>query len=75
MAYNKPIKNVPPQIYWGKDNEDRVWQCYIENRQQCGEDIEVEASGFHFMPDQRFIGASSDGKVLFRNGDTCNHGC
>ena len=59
MGYNGPMKKVPPQIRWGKDNEDRATQCYIENRQQCGEDMEVEASGLHLMPDRSFIGGSS----------------
>ena len=63
MGYNGPMKKVPPQICWGKDIEDRAQQCYIENRQRCGEDMEVEASGLHLMPEKSFIGASSDGKV------------
>ena len=75
MGYNGPMKKVPLQIRWGKDNEDRARQCYIENRQRCGEDVEVEASGLHLMPDKSFIGASSDGKVLCRNVDTCSRGC
>ena len=74
MGYNGLMKKVPPQIRWGKDNEDRARQCYIENRQQCGEDMVVEASGLHLMPDRSFIGASSDGKVLCRNVDTCSRG-
>ena len=36
---------------------------------------EVEASGLHLMPHKTFIQASSDGKVLCRNVDTCNHEC
>ena len=76
MGYNGPMKKVPPQkIHWGKHNEDRAQQCYIENGQQCGEDMEVEASSLHLMPDKSFIGASSDGKVLCRNLDTCNCRC
>ena len=75
MGYNEPMKKLPPQIRWGRDNEDRARQCYIENRQQYGEDMEVKASGLHLMPDKSFIGASSDGKVLCRNVDTCNRGC
>jgi len=75
MGYNGLMKKVPPQIRWGKDNEDRARQCYIKNRQQYGEDMEVEASGLHLMPDRSFIGASSDGKVLCKNVDTCCWGC
>ena len=37
--------------------------------------MEVEASGLHLMPDRCFIGASSDGKILCRNADTCSRGC
>ena len=75
MGYNGPMKKVPPQIHCWKDNEDRAQQCYIENRQRCGEDMEVEASGLHLMPEKSFIGASSDGKVLCKNVDTCSRGC
>lgn len=35
----------------------------IENRQRCGEDIEIEVSGLHLMCDKVFIDASSDSKV------------
>ena len=75
MGYNGPIKKVPPQIRWGNDNEDKARKCYIEDRKKYGEDMEVEASGLHLMPDRCFIGASSDGKILCRNADTCSRGC
>jgi len=75
MGYNGPMKKVPPQICWGKDNEDRALQCYIKNRQQCEEDMEVEAGGLYLMPDRSFIEASSDGKVFCKNVDTCCWGC
>ena len=29
MGYNEPMKKVPSQIRWGRDNEDRARQCYI----------------------------------------------
>ena len=75
MGYNGPLKNIPPQIRWGRENEGKARDCYIKNRQQCGEDMVVEASGLHLLPDKSFIGASSDGKVLCRNADTCSRGC
>ena len=37
--------------------------------------MEVEASGLHLIPDKGFTVASSDGKVLCRNADTCSQGC
>ena len=66
------MKKVPPQIRWRKGNEDRARQCYIESRKHCGEDVEVEASGLHLIPDKSFIG---DGKVVCRNVDTCSWRC
>ena len=75
MGYKGPMMKVPPQIRWGKNNKDRAYKLYIEDRQRCGEDMEVEASGLHLMADRSLIGASSDGKVLCRNVDTCNRGC
>lgn len=34
-----------------------------------------EPTGLHLLPDKNFLGASSDGKVLCRNVDTCCYGC
>ena len=64
MGYNEPMKKVPPQIRWGRDNEDRARQCYIENRQQCG-------VGCTSCLTEVLL----DGKVLCRNVDTCSRGC
>ena len=64
------LKLLHNKVDRGKDNEAQ--QCYSENRQQCGEDKEVEASSLHLMPDKNFIGAPSYGKVLCRNVGTCN---
>jgi len=75
MGYNGPLKKVPPQIRWGRENEERARRCYTEYRRQCGEDMIVEASGLHLLPEKSFIGAFSDGKVLCRNADTCSRGC
>jgi len=74
-GYNGPLKKVPPQIWWGRENEERACRCYIEYRQQCGEDMTVKASGLHLLPEKSFIGTSSDGKLLCRNADTCSRGC
>jgi len=59
----------------GNNNEDKAYICCIEDRKKYGEDMEVEASALHVMPDRCFIGASLDGKVLCRNADTCSRGC
>ena len=75
MGYNGPLKKVPPQIHWGKENEARARHYYIENRQRCGEDMVVKASGLHLLSNKGFIGAFSDGKILCRNTNICNHGC
>ena len=63
MGYNGPLKKVPPQIHWGK-NEARACHYYIENRQRCGEDMVVKASGLHLLSNKGFIGAFSDSKIL-----------
>ena len=32
MGYGGPMKHVPPQIRWGRENEDAARKCYIANR-------------------------------------------
>jgi len=41
-GYNEPLKKVPHQ---GRENKERAHRCYIEYRQQCGEDMIIEANG------------------------------
>ena len=40
MGYGGPMKDLPPQICWGKENEERARKCYIENRKDVGELME-----------------------------------
>ena len=35
----------------------------------------VQPTGLHLLPDKSFPGASSDGKILCKNVDTCCYGC
>ena len=37
MGYGGPMKSLPPQIRWGRENEDEAQRCYIENRHAAGE--------------------------------------
>ena len=57
------MKKVLPQICWEKIMKIELDSAIIENRQRCGEDIEIEVSGLHLMCDKVFIDASSDSKV------------
>ena len=75
MGYGKPMQHVPPQIRWGKQNEDKVRQLYIENRKAIGEIMEMTCCGLHLMPERSFLGASSDSKVVCTSVDTCCTGC
>ena len=75
MGYGGPMKTLPPQIHWGKENEERARKHYIENRKDVGELMEVLPSGLHLMPEKAYLGASTDGIVVCRSVDTCCIGC
>ena len=75
MGYGGPMTILPPQIRWGKENEDKARKCYIDNRHHAGETMIVEDSGLHLMPEKAYLGASSDGKVTCTSVDTCCSGC
>ena len=75
MGYGRPMQHVPPQIRWGKQNEDKARQLYIENRKAVGEIMQVTCCGLHLMPEKSYLGASSDGKVFCTSVDTCCTGC
>ena len=75
MGYGGHMQHVPPQIWWGKENENKARQLYIENRLAVGEVLEVTPSGLHLMVEKPFLGASSDGKVHCSSVDTCCFGC
>ena len=75
MGYNGLLRHLPPALCWGQQNEAKARQCYVINRQVFKEDMIVEPTGLHLFPGKSFLGASSDGKVLCRNVDTCCYGC
>ena len=75
MGYGGQMQHIPPQIRWGRENEDAARKCYIANRKACGEDMVVESTGLRLLPEKPYLGASSDGKVIFTNIDTCCIGC
>lgn len=65
MGYGTPMQHVPPQIRWGKQNECKARQLYIENRKAVGEIMQVTC-GLHLMPKKSYLGASSDGSLLLQ---------
>ena len=75
MGYGGQMQHVPPQIPWGRENEDAARKCYIANRKACSEDMVVESTGLRLLPEKPYLGASSDGKVIYTNIDTCCIGC
>ena len=75
MGYGGPLKNLPPQMRWGRENEDKAQKYYIEDRQAAGEMMTVAPSGLHLMPEKAYLGASSDGLVTCSNVDLCCLGC
>jgi len=75
MGYNGPLRHLPPAMRWGKENEAKARECYLVNRQSVGEDMVVQPTGLHLLPEKSFLGASSDGKILCRSTDTCCYGC
>ena len=44
MDYGGQMQHVPPQICWGRENEDAAHICYTANRKACGEDVVVEST-------------------------------
>ena len=50
MGYGGQMQHVPPQIRWGRDNEDAARKCYIANRKACGEHMVVEPAGLCLLP-------------------------
>ena len=75
MGYGGRMQHVPPQICWGKENEDKACHLDIENWLAVGEIMEVTPSGLQLMVEKPFLGASSDGKVYCRSANTCCIGC
>jgi len=37
IGYGGPMQNLPPQMLWGRENEDKAQKCYIKNRHVAGE--------------------------------------
>jgi len=57
------------------ENEDTACKCYTANRKACGEDVVVESTGLHLLPEKPYLGASSDERVIYMNIDTHCVGC
>ena len=41
MGYGRPMQHLPPQIRWGRQNEDKAGRLYTENRKAVGEIREI----------------------------------
>ena len=66
---------MPSQICLSKENEEKACKCYIENRKDVGELMEVLPSQLHLMLEKAYLGASTDGIIVCRSVDTCCIGC
>ena len=75
MGYGKPMQHVPPQIRWGKQDEEKARQLYIENWNTVREIMQVTCCDLHLMLGWSFLGATSDGKVVCSGIHTCGTGC
>ena len=75
MGYGGPMKHMPPQIRWGKDNEENGHLKYIHNRATMGESMVVTPCGLHLIAEKIYLGATSDGHILCTSVDTLCHGC
>ena len=75
MGYGGSMKHMPPQIRWGKDNEENARLKYIHNRATMGETMVVTPCGLHLIAEKSYLGATSDGHILCTSVDTLRHGC
>ena len=75
MGYGGPMKNLQSKIRWSEENEERAHKCYIENRKDVGELMEALPSGLHLMPENAYLGTSTDTIVVCRSVNTCCIGC
>ena len=71
MDYGGQMQHVSPQICRGRENEDAAHKCYTANRKACDKDVVVESTGLCLLPEKSYLGASSDGKMIYTNIDTC----
>ena len=70
IGYEGQMQHMPPQILWGRENEDAAHKCYIANRKACGEHMVVESTGLRLLPEKPFIRWKGD-----IHNDTCCVGC
>ena len=64
---------MPLQIY--RSNQVAASKCCIANRKACGEDMVVASTRLRLLPEKPYLGASSDGMVVYTNIVTCCIGC
>ena len=62
MGYKREIV-CTAAMKWGKDNEDRAWQMYIQDRAEAGEIMSVWETGLTLCPSMPYLGASADGFI------------
>ena len=60
MGYTKMVA-IPPQIKWGKKNDARAREVYLQKMRSLGHrDIECQPSGLTLMHEHSYLGASGD---------------
>ena len=75
MGHVRPMQHVRPQIRWGKQNENKARQQYIENEKAVDEVMQVTCYGLHLMLEKSYLGASSNAKVFCSSVGTCCTRC
>ena len=75
MGYVGYARGMPPQIWWGRDNESTACKHSLENQKANGEEMVFESSGLHLLPEKSYLDASSDGKLTCLTSDTNCIGC
>ena len=55
-----------------RKNEDAAHKC---NRKACGEDLVVESTELHLLLEKLYLGASSDGRMIYTNINSCCINC
>ena len=73
ILYHKPFTSIPVDIQWGIDNEPDAHRAYIEFMHVNHHlNLTVEDISFIVHPQEGWIGASPDGKVVDPTSDFSN---
>ena len=65
VIYPKPFLYLPKAIKWGRDNEEKARQKYVQYMENKGhKQLKVSPAGFVVHPQKGWLGASPDGWVI-----------